>query len=181
MNKNFSFFSIFDILNYTLLAVALTVLQTAFLPRFDIGPALPSLTVGAVCCMGIYRNENYGALFGLVLALFVEAVGSTGISLLPIFYTLVGYVSGKVGENAHENARFSAFLLSVPIVALSNTILSFFYHLLSYGTSIDFKYLLLETLLPELIFTSLLAIPAFLLFKLFDLPLYFARKRGGLI
>ncbi len=180
MNKNFSLDYLLDILIYGLLAILLAVLQTTLLPRFQIYNALPDIIIGAVCCIGVYRRENISALFGLFAGLCVEALGSTGLSLLPLFYTFAGYVCGRVGTNAREKAHFAAFLISLPLLCLSRTVLSFFNHFINYFGNLDFKQLFLFTILPEYIYTLVMCFPVFLLVKLFEIPLNATRKRGGL-
>ena len=178
MNKHISLGLIFDIIFYGAFVILLTILQTSFLPRLEMFGAFPDIIIGSVCCIGIYRGENFGALFGLIAALFVEALGSTGVSLLPIFYTVIGYISGRIGHNAHPKAHFSAFIICVPVLCLSRTVLSLLNHFIVYGNGIEWKSLFLDILIPEYIFTVLLCIPSYILFRIFDLPLYFARKRG---
>ena len=180
MNKNFNLGYILDILIYGAFAVFIAILQTTLLPRLRFFSALPDLAVGAVFCIGLYRNENYGAIFGLVTALFVDSLGSFGLSLLPLFYTLCGYVGGRVGSNAKENKKGLAFLISALPLAFSSVVLSFINYMSRFFPAIDYKQLFFNNLSFEFVSTFFACFIAFILFKLFDLPLYFARKRGSL-
>ena len=181
MNKKFGVGFFLNIAFYSLLAIVLAVLQTTLLPRFQIYEAFPDLMIGAVCCIGIYRGENTAALFGLLAGLIVESTGNAkGLSLLPLFYTLAGYISGRIGFSAKENARFPAYLVSVPFFCLARTALTVLYHVVRYFKSVDVLQLLLYTALPEFFYTLCLCVPVFFFVKLFDIPLNFIRKRGGL-
>ncbi|MBR5322005.1 MAG: hypothetical protein IKU48_00465 [Clostridia bacterium] len=181
MNNKFSYLSIIlDIILYGILGALLAVLQTTLMPRLTVFYAVADIIIGAICCIGIYKGENTAALFGLWAGLCVEALGSTDISLLPLFYTLVGYVCGRIGFNARNNARFAAYLVSLPLLCLSRTAFSFVFHLLRYFGSIDFKMLFVYTLLPEFLYTLVICIPVFILVKALELPIYAIRKRGGL-
>lgn len=180
MNKKFSVSCLLDILVYGLLAILLTLLQTVLLPRFPIYDALPDIAVGALCCIGIYRGDRYGAVFGLVVGLLIDALGGIGLSVLPIYYTLAGMICGRVGANTREKKQFAAYLISVPTLCLTRTAISFIMNIISYYGSVNLTKLCLYTLLPEYISDIILCIPVFLLVKLFDIPLNLARKRGGL-
>ena len=179
MNKNINAGIIFDITFYGILLVLLSVLQTTLMPRLQIHDVIPDIIVGAVCCIGIYRGDRCAAIFGLIAGLCSDALGNIGLSLLPLFYTIVGFFSGNVGENAREKARFAAFLITIPAVCLARTALSFLYQIISYHQTIKLGQLFLHTLLPEFIYTLCICIPTFLLVRLFDIPLNFLRKRGG--
>ncbi len=181
MNNKTSFLSI--VLNtviYGLLGAFLAVIQTTLMPQLTVYYAVADIIIGAICCIGIYKGENTAALFGLWAGLCVEALGSTNISLLPLFYTLVGYVCGRIGFNAKSNARFAAYLVSIPLLCLSRTAFSFIFHIIIYFESIDYTVLFLHTLLPEFIYTLVVCIPVFILVKVFEYPVYIIRKRGGL-
>ena len=181
MNNKISFLSIvLDIFSYGILGALLAVLQTTLMPRLSIYYAVADIIIGAICCIGIYKGENTAALFGLWAGLCVEALGSTNISLLPLFYTFAGYVCGKIGFNAKTNARFAAYLVTLPLLCLSRTAFSLFFHLLRYFESIDFEMLFLYTLLPEFIYTLIVCIPVYIFVKIYEYPLYIIRKRGGL-
>lgn len=180
MNKRFSFGILADILIYALLGAFLALLQTTLMPRLQIYYAVPDLLIGAVCCIGIYKGENTAAAFGLFGGLCVEALGSTGLSLLPLFYTIAGLVCGLIGNNAREKARFAAFLITFPLLCLARVVYSLLLTLVNYWGSIQPKTLFLYTLLPELIYTVAVCIPVFLIVKLFEYPVYAARKKGGI-
>lgn len=180
MNKSFTWGYLLDILVYGLLAAFLAVLQTTLIPRIGIFNAFPDLVIGAICCIGIYREEEIAALFGLIAGLAVEALGSTGISVLPLFYMLMGYVCGRVGAGTRENAQISAFVITVPFICVARTVFSLLSHILHYLGTVDLMTLLLYTLLPELIYDLIVCIPVYLIVKFFELPVYIARKRGSL-
>lgn len=180
MNKFFKIGYVFDSIVYGALLILLTVLQTTFIYRYSLHNILPDLMLGAVCCIGIYRGEKYAALFGLFSGLFTDALGSVGVSLLPLFYTLTGYFCGIIGNNAKNEKKFFAFLLCLPALCFLREVISFVNHIIAYFESINLGQLLLHTILPEYVYNLVACILVFLLVKLFDIPLNIARKRGGL-
>lgn len=179
MNNKFSWIKLLDIPIYFLLAVVLALLQTTLFVRLPVYNGLPDILFGAVCCIGICRGQLYGAAFGLFAALCVDGLGSTGISLLPLFYTLIGCVCGNIGSNTREGKYFSAYLVTLPLLCLTRTALSFILNIITYFGSIDWTDLLLKTVLPEYLYTLALCIPVFFAVKLFELPLTLIKRNGG--
>ena len=137
------------------------------------------MILGALCCIGIYRGENYAAPIGLFAGLCIDGLGSTGVSLLPLFYTLIGYFCGRVGANTRNGKQFAAYLLTFPLFCLARSAVTFVLNIIFYFGSIEWERFLLRTLLAEYVYTLILCIPVLLLVKLFELPTGFFRKKGG--
>lgn len=182
MNKDYtsSIGIIFDVLVYGVFAALLAILQTTLVPRIPIYDAIPDIIIGAIAFLGIYRGEKTAALFGLFAGLCVDGLSSVGVSFLPLFYCIGGFVCGNVGKAAKENARFAAFLVTIPAFSLCRTLITFIKHLISYSSALDYKHYGLFIALPEFVSTLLLCIPVFLITLLFDSPLQYARKKGWL-
>ena len=179
MNNNTPQKLLLYIPTYGILAALLAVLQTTLIPRIEIFDCMPDVIIGAVCCVGIYRGEITASVFGLFSALCVEGLGSTGLSLLPLFYVFAGYICGRIGRNARANARFVAFLITIPPVCLGRLLVSVISYTVSYWGTMNVSEFLLGAVLPEYIFTLLLCIPAFLTVKLFESPMELAGRKGG--
>ena len=166
------------IIVYGLLTVLSAVLQTTLMPRLCLFGVFPDIVIAAVCCVGIYDGENSAALFGLFCGLAVTALGSVGVSVEPLVYVLVGYFCGRVGYNARYNRRFLAYLLSMPVVCLIRTLISFINFHIQYFGSIEYGRLFLNILLPEFCYTLIIAVPVFVLVWLFVLPIIKRQDRG---
>ena len=179
MNKYFSPKVLVYIPVYGILAVLLAVLQTTLIPRIQIASCMPDIVIGAICCIGIYRGEITSSIFGLFSALCTEALGSTGLSVLPLFYLFTGYICGRIGRNARDGSKFAAFLITLPLSCLGRVVISVISYTVSYFDSIDFGAFLLKTALPEYIYTLVMCIPAFLTVKLIESPMELIGKRGG--
>lgn len=182
MNKNYTsgIGIIFDVLVYGLFAIILSILQTTLIPRMHIYDATPDILIGAIAFLGIYRGEKTAALFGLLAGLCVDGLGSVGVSFLPLFYCIGGFICGNVGRAAKENARFAAFLVTIPAFCFFRTLITFVKYLIEYTNTLDFAYYGLYIALPEFVSTLCLCIPVFLVTLLFDSPLQYARKKGWL-
>lgn len=179
MNKSITPKILLYIPIYGILAALMAVLQTTLIPRFHIADCMPDLVIGAVCCIGIYRGEITASVFGLFSALCVEGLGSTGLSLLPLYYLFAGYICGRIGRNAKENARFAAFLITLPPACLGRLLISVLSYTVNFFGTIDIPQYLAGTVLPEYVFTLILCIPAFLIVKIIESPIELIGKRGG--
>ncbi len=180
MNKRigFNIGAIVSFLAYTVLAVLFTVLQTTLVCRYQILDAVADIVIGVIVYLGIYRGEKTAALFGLFIGLCIDGLSGVGVSFLPLFYCLCGFVCATIGSNAKDNAKFAAFLVTIPAVCLSRTVITFIDCLLKYGNTVNYKQFLLSTALPEFLSTLILCLPVFLIVKIYETPLNFARRRG---
>ena len=181
MSKKFTFdVGIFpDILFYGLLGILLVILQTTLVPRFAIYDATPDIIIGAIAFLGIYRDEKVASIFGLVMGLCVDALTTTGLSFLPLFYCILGFVCGYVGKASKNNARFAAFLVTIPWLSLSRVAITFLYNVINYQAKLDYMRYLTHTAIPELVSTLVLCLPVFLITSIFNLPVSHRGKRGG--
>ncbi len=180
MNKNFSFniVALVGFLAYTVLAVLFTILQTTLVCRYQFFDAVADIVIGVIVYLGIYRGEKTAALFGLFIGLCIDGLSGVGVSFLPLFYCICGFVCAAVGANARNSAKFAAFLVTIPAVCLSRTVITFIDCLLRYGNTIDYKQFLLYTALPEFLSNLILCLPIFLIVRIYEIPLNFARRRG---
>ncbi len=70
------------------------ILQTTVFSRFAPFGATPDLMLALVIAIGTTEGERWGGATGLAAAFLIEAMGGTGITLLPLLYMPVGYTVG---------------------------------------------------------------------------------------
>ncbi len=83
-------------------AVLSAALQTTLLSRLPLpwlSPASPSLTLLCTLAAGFFLGEREGAIMGLMAGFFAEAATGEGIMLLPLLYTLCGYLVGWLSRD----------------------------------------------------------------------------------
>ena len=85
--------AVLRVLRYFVLSFFLVMLQTVVLPRVFPG-ALPDLMLPAVIAAAMGEDERIAALFGAFGGFFLDAAGTAGLSLSPLYYMLIGYVCG---------------------------------------------------------------------------------------
>lgn len=141
------------------------VLQVTLLARVRIFGATPDLTACAVLCVGFFMGRYAGAITGIGAGFLIEAMGSVGISLLPLFYMLLGYVTGYYARVIVPK-RYTAYLIYLLCAVCLRAALTLTYVGLTYS-SFHLIQVLLKTVLPEAastaVFGGLLYFPAKLL------------------
>ena len=77
-----------------ILLVVFALFQTTLFARFRPFGAVPDLILPLVCAVGMSEKEKWGAVFGVIAAFVIESLGGSTLTLLPLLYMPVGYVSG---------------------------------------------------------------------------------------
>ncbi len=132
---------------YSLFCVVLVCTVSSALPSFGYRGASPDLILCATVALAYYEGERAACVFGMLSGFVLESVGSTGLSLLPLFYMLVGCVCALLflkilGKN------IGAYLLYVCVFMLVRSAISLIYIQFSdpdYIMSLAFT----EVLVPE--------------------------------
>lgn len=86
-----------NILELVVCAVMLaffSLLQTTLFAKFRPFGAVPDLILPLTVAVSMTEKEKVGAVFGLVGAVVIESLGGSTFTILPILYTLVGYICG---------------------------------------------------------------------------------------
>ncbi len=67
------------------------LLQTTVFARFRPFGVIPDLMLPLVIAIAMTENEKWGAVVGIAASVLIEALGTTGVTLLPILYLACGY------------------------------------------------------------------------------------------
>ncbi len=82
----------------TLLLIFFAMLQTTFFVRFAPFGTVPDLMIIFTLAVSMSEGEKWGAVWGLAAAYLIEALGTSGITLLPLLYMPAGLIFGIVGQ-----------------------------------------------------------------------------------
>jgi rod shape-determining protein MreD len=138
-----------------LLLVA-AILQVTLLSRWRLFDCVPDLTLAAVFAIAFFCGAQIGAIAGIAGGFFVDALGSFGLSLLPVFYLFIGYVVGHYARAVYPKRLTSyatyAFFALLLRAAASVTLAAASYK------SIALPAILLRSVLPEFGLTLVLAL-----------------------
>lgn len=147
------------ILTETVLFLILIVLQTSVLSRYQIFGVTPDLCYAALILLSYFCGREVGAVTGIAVGFAVEAVGSVGISLLPIFYLFCGYVCGYFTKVIAQKG-FVPFLTVLAAAIPVRAVITLIYVCIQYS-AIHLPKLLIYMILPEAAVTLAFALLMF--------------------
>ena len=131
------------------------LLQTTLFAQYRIFGAVPDLCYGSLLLVAYFCGKETGAITGIAAGFAVEALGSVGISLLPVFYLFCGYVCGYF-TRAIVPRRFSAFAAVLGVALPVRAAITLVYMSLTYS-HVNLPQLLVRNILPEMLATALFA------------------------
>ncbi len=148
---------------YTAYAIFLICTVSSTLPAMGYRSALPDLILGATVALAYFEGDRCSAVFGCAAGFALEAVGSVGFSILPLFYMLCGCVCALLFSRALQK-NFGAFMLYTALFMLIRSVISVIYIQFSmpdYSLASAIEHVLLY----EYAVTLISAIPVFFLTK----------------
>ena len=130
------------------LLVFFALLQTTVFAKFKPFGAVPDLILPLVCAVAMSEREKWGAVFGIIAAFVIESLGGSTLTLLPLLYMPVGYITGILIVNY---MRDSIAVRSIFVVSTSflRAIFTLFTVLATVG-GVTFGSALTKAVLPEL-------------------------------
>ena len=130
-----------------LLLILVAVLQVSLFSRHRLLGAVPDLMICTVLCVAFFAGRYAGAITGIGAGFFIEAMGSVGISLLPLFYFLLGYVAGHYARTVYPK-RYTVYLFYFILTVIFRMIITVIYIALTYE-SFELLEVITKILLPE--------------------------------
>ena len=144
---------IFNTVSVGILLILLSALQVSLFGRYRFFGAVPDLMLCSVLCFGFFSGRYTGAIVGIASGFLIEAIGSQGISLLPVFYLLCGYVAGHYAR-AVQPKRFVSYSFYLGCGLFLRAVMTMIYHVLTHQI-IHLPRILLYAVLPEMAGTAL--------------------------
>ena len=136
-----------------LLLILLAVLQVSFFPRFRLLGGIPDLMIVAVLCLSYFSGRYMGAVTGIAAGFLIDAIGSTGIVIMPICYLFLGYVAGHYAKIVGQN-NYASYLVYLAITLLYRAVITVLLACMSYST-VNLIKILIYSVLPELLVTAI--------------------------
>ena len=130
---------------FSALILFCSILQCSNIELFGI---LPDVTFATVCAIGFIAKEKYGAIFGLFGGVMIMALGSGGLSLTPVLFTLCGYLSGALPEVILRRNFLSYLVFTVMMGAIHIFFTLIYYVLVS--QSYEIWNVIGKQMIPEL-------------------------------
>ena len=141
---------------YFLLIMSVGAIQICIFPRFKFFGTVADAMLCTVVLVAFFSNEKEASLFGLFAGITIEAMGSTGISILPLIYFLTAYFLGSAARYNHKKNFISYLVFAAfgTVVRMVSTV--------SYTALIATKFNILDVIkknvLPEALATFILAL-----------------------
>ena len=135
-----------------LIIVVGAVIQTSVFGKLTYIGAVPDLMLCIVTCVAYFNGRHQGAITGLAAGAFIEAIASSGIVLLPLFYMVFGYMAGHYSR-AVQPKRFIPYLFYLMFALFLRAGITVLYACLTYQ-NIHLLQILLHAVFPEMLATA---------------------------
>lgn len=111
---------------YSVYAILLICTVSSFLPSVGYRGAAPDLLLFAVIALSYFESERVAAIFGMIAGFALEAVGSVGFCILPLFYMLCGCVCSLLFTRVLQR-NFGSYMLYGALLMLLRVGISVIY------------------------------------------------------
>ncbi len=160
------FRSVAKVLLYGAAAMLVCAVQTTLFSRLTLFGLLPvgitpQLALAFVIAMAAEEGESAGGAIGIFTGYVAEAVGSTGVPLMPLFFMLAGYLTGTFVTHV-TGKTVPAFYFAAFVFEAANAVLTLFLFA-AYRADVNIFSALITVSLPELGLSMLFAILPYLL------------------
>lgn len=148
------------------------LLQTTVFHHIELAGMVPNLILVVVVAYGYMRSKAEGMYVGFASGILIDLLYSDLIGMNAVLYMTIGYVAGICNEIYYRDE------VSVPliIIAISDFIFNFGYYVFQFllRGRLDIFYYIWRTILPEMVYTVLIAV--FLYQLLHAMNLYLEQK-----
>ena len=132
-----------------IMILVLSSLQVSFFGKLSVAGAVPDLMLCLVLSIAFFKGEYAGAITGIAAGFVIEAIGSQGISLLPVVYMVYGYLVGHFACSVHTKGYLS-YLFYLLLGMVLRAAVTVAYVCLTYRI-IHLPDVILNSVLPELL------------------------------
>ena len=141
---------------YFLLIMSIAAVQICIFPKFKFFGTVADAMLCTVVIVAFLTNEKEASLFAFFGGIVIEAMGSTGISLLPLIYFLTAYFLGSAARFNHRKT-FPAYLIFAVFGTIVRMVTTLAYTALV-ATRFNLLDVLKKSVLPEALATLICAV-----------------------
>ena len=166
-----------DALKAGLLLFVAAVLQASIMPSISLLGGAPNLLLVTLLSIALLRGAVFGAVCGFVAGLFFDTATLGTLGLTSLLLTVGAYWIGRYGETTGRN-RFHAPYVSVAVVTVLYALGALALHFML-GDPVSARVVLVDALVPGLIFNLLLTAPVYALARRLLPPRDWSAERSG--
>lgn len=139
-----------------LLIIICFLLQTTAFPTISIATVVPNLLLIIVSSFGLMRGKTEGMYIGFFSGLLIDIFFGFYLGIYALLYMYIGFVTGLFQKHFYPDD------IKLPLLIISTS--DFVYNLILYlvlfltRNRFDFGYYLLNIILPEYVYTTIIAI-----------------------
>ena len=157
----------------TVALIFFALLQTTIFSTLRPFGSIPDIMISFVIAVSVTEGERWGAVWGIIAAVIIEALGVSDYTLLPLLYMPVGYVGGILCKHYFTGSAAVRAVMTLCVLPLRG-IFTTIYMILSplYATAGEIFF---DVVVPEIFSTLLLAAPVHLIMYLCLRPFHKTR------
>ncbi len=137
--------------------MVLALLQTTLFSRIKPFGSVPDLMLSFTVALAVTEGRRWGAVWGIVAAVFIESLNVPNVFILPILYMMVGYFSGVICRHYLTESFAVRGLLAVAVLPLRGVFTAIY--ALSSPLHMTAGEIFFDIVLPEAASTLLLSVP----------------------
>ncbi len=144
------------ILAYGLLIFIYFILQTAFFPRFSLAGVSPNIMIILVSTLGFAKGANPGMTVGLVCGLLLDIYASGYFGMYALILVIIGFLNGAFRQLFFgDDMKLPLLLIGTSDLIYGGMVYVFTY--VARGR-LDFPYYFMNLMMPEAVYTILVAL-----------------------
>ena len=150
-----------DVAKGAALVFSAAIVQVTLLSSLSVLGGTPDLVLVTLIAVSLLRGSIFGACAGFGAGLVVDTANLDTLGVTSLLLTLAGYWIGRYGETTGRDRTHAPFV-SVAIVTVLYAVGALVLHYLL-GETASANAVLVESLLPTLIFNLILTLPVYAL------------------
>lgn len=138
-----------------ILLIICFLLQSTLFSQFTIGGIEPNLLIILVASVGFLVDRKAGLILGFFAGLLTDIFFGSVIGIYALMYMYIGFINGFFKKILYSGD----FKLPIGLIALSDLFFGHIYYFVMFMIKGDFHYTyyLFSIILPEVIYTSVIA------------------------
>ena len=138
--------------------------EATWMQTISVGGVLPDLSIILVVAFSMQLGSRKGRIVGLILGLIQDLLFSSSVGFYALILYLIGHFAGFFSKDI-SHVTFVWFILILTVCDLAAGVLQYIGYGLLKG-DFHFGYALIHVILPETIYSLLMAVPLYLIYRI---------------